>query len=206
MEKIQMQTTFVCHENELSFLIERCVSLLAYFDAVNEEVKRWQKTFRWPLWEDGLNPFEFPTISLRMGEEHVTATLLFLFFPSEKGERFQENLGIEFVFEAEQIQDEETLMYKKRYTALLWHLMKKFSFMFPVHGIYLTNEEQDGKALRAEKRGDGVFWSFDLALVPATIFQQFLPLPDDFMAFSFDGKYGLARKERWDILPWFGDD
>ncbi|WP_040445366.1 hypothetical protein [Ktedonobacter racemifer] len=54
-----------------------------------------------------------------------------------------------------------------------------------------------------KKRGpSSEFWSFEMALIPQTVLEEFLPFPQDRERFVGVEWSGFAYKDCWETLPW----
>lgn len=86
----------------------------------------------------------------------------------------------------------------------LWRIMRTFASLFPASAVVFTMEYWHGwdELLRGEKQNYGLFWDFDLALVPPALAGPFLPPNEQLVAYPRKDGLVVARRKVWREHPW----
>ncbi|GLV58415.1 hypothetical protein KDH_52480 [Dictyobacter sp. S3.2.2.5] len=111
-------------------------------------------------------------------------------------------LGLNFLVDSEQLQEDIPAPYTLEAGASIWSILQILAHEFTEVGAYFTNEWQENQVWRAIVEAAGDPWVFDLGIFPRNLAMHFEMVPAGFKGTLTDAGFGFAQLNRWQQLPW----
>lgn len=212
-ELTSLQTLVRCDECSFRSVTEKVAQTLGRMGVLDDVVEKWLMNAQWPSSFDPDFPYAFlepdAPVTMRSGDDVYQARVHFFFDPAlEKPGQYDHLVELSLLFPTESMQLKGNCVYTRSAGKLYWRILREFTTTFPEFGMYVTNEAQDVEQAEAlKKRGpSSEFWSFELALIPHSLLEEFLPVPEGCERYVAAEWRGFAYKDCWGALPWSVED
>ncbi len=208
-EYTQIQTYARSDQHTFSSILRKYRIVLERLGCDDQQVIEWLSQLSWPTSDDDSfgDIYASPFILSPAAEKQITcaglAVSLFMVSPVPILEETQPCwVGLNLLFEAEELRIDGLSTYQPEAGEILWHIMRELASSFREIGVYFTDEWQENRSWRAITEGRGEAWAFDLAIFPRELSKHFSVLPAGFQGTLVAQDFGFAQANRWSRLPW----